>query len=189
MAAMRIFTGIRLDDGLREGILRELKPFRKAGTPIRWTDGRNIHLTLRFIGEVEEELAARVAAALSASPPATGPLRLRLRGFGKFPAGDEVHVLWAGVEENAGLRALYAGIEDVLSPLGIQREARPFHPHLTLGRNRARYNFKPVLALLAGLGDVFLGEMDVAAFQLFSSRLTPDGPVYSVIKEISLVQS
>lgn len=184
---MRVFTGIQLAEGPREKVLQELRPFRKAGTPIRWTEERNIHLTLKFIGEVHEPLAARIGAALQAAPrPA--PFRLRLRGFGKFPAGDELHVLWAGVEESAELRALFAGMEAALAGLGIGREARPFQPHVTLGRNKVRYNFKEVIRQLEEKGGLFLGDWDVAAYQFFSSCLAPAGPVYSVLKEIPLVE-
>ncbi len=188
MDAMRVFTGIQLAAGPREKLLREIKPFHKAGTPIRWTEERNIHLTLKFIGDADPALAKRIGAALAAAPrPA--PFRLRLRGFGKFPGGDELHVLWAGVEESAGLSALFAGMEEALAALGIAREARPFHPHVTLGRSRSRYNFKGVISLLQEKGDLFLGDWDVAACQLFASDLTPAGPVYSVLKEIPLVES
>ena len=82
-----------------------------------------------------------------------------------------------------------AAIEQALLPLGIERETRPFHPHLTLGRNRARYNFKSFFDLLAEKSDLFLVELQVAAFQLFASRLTPVGPEYTILKEIPLVQS
>jgi 2'-5' RNA ligase len=188
MKMMRIFTGIALSDEVREKILKESKPFRKAGTPMRWTAAENVHLTLKFIGEVDEPLAGRVAEALP-RPPALPPFVLRARGFGKFPAGDELHVLWAGVEASQPLQSLYAGVEAALEPLGISRDSRPFHPHITLGRNKVRYNFKGLLALLEGKTDLFFGEWRVAAYRLFSSRLLPAGPVYTVLKEIALVQS
>jgi 2'-5' RNA ligase len=188
MAAMRVFTGIQLAAGPREKLLRELKPFHKAGTPIRWTAERNIHLTLKFIGEADPALAGRIGAALAAAPrPA--PFRLRLRGLGKFPGGDELHVLWAGVEESAELNALFAAMEEQLAALGIARETRPFHPHVTLGRNKSRHDFKGVVSLLQERIDRFLGDWDVDAYQLFASDLTPAGPVYTVQKEIPLVES
>ena len=186
---MRIFTGVKLDDAAKESIIKELKPFKKAGTPIRWTADGNIHLTLKFIGEADEAMTARVGAALAAAKIAVAPFPMRFSGFGKFPAGDELHIFWAGVEENQDLRALFSAIEQALLPLGIERETRPFHPHLTLGRNRALYNFRSFFALLAEKSDLFLGGLQVAAFQLFASRLTPAGPEYTILKEIPLVQS
>jgi 2'-5' RNA ligase len=189
MIPMRIFIGIKLAAEAKERISEELQPFRKAGTPMRWTGRDNIHLTLKFIGEAADPLAAKVGAALQADFPAMAPFRLRLTGFGKFPAGDDLHVFWAGVEVSPELRALFAGVEDALAPLGIARETRPFHPHITLGRNKAPFNFKSFFALLAEKNSVFVGEWPVSAFQLFSSHLTPAGPEYAILKEIPLVQS
>ena len=186
---MRIFTGVKLVDGVREHIIKELKPFKKVGTTIRWTNSGNIHLTLKFIGAADETMTARVAAALAAAKIAVAPFRLRVSGFGKFPAGEDLHIFWAGVEESQDLLAFFAAIEEILLPLGIKRGTRPFHPHLTLGRNRARFNFKTFYVRLAEKCDLFLAEMQVAAFQLFASRLTPAGPEYTILKEIPLVQS
>jgi 2''-5'' RNA ligase len=105
-----------------------------------------------------------------------------------------LNVLWAGVEESPELRALFNGVEDALAPLGIGRDARPFHPHVTLGRSKGRSTrggdeFKSLVPLLREKGDVFLGEWHVAAHRLYSSRLTPAGPFYTVLKEIPLVES
>ncbi len=183
-----MFTGITLCDEAREKVLKALKPFKKAGTPIRWTAEHNMHMTLKFIGEVGEPLAAEITGALQRWKPAVAPFCLRLKGFGKFPAGDDLHVFWAGVEESPELRTLFAGVEAALFPLGIARDARPFQPHLTLGRNKADYNFKGLYGLLAEWRDRFLAEWPVSAFQLFSSRLTPAGPVYTLLLEIDLVQ-
>ena len=193
MAPMRIFTGIALGDEVRRNVLKELEPFRKAGVPLRWADELNLHLTLKFIGEVAEPVAERAGAALEALPPVP-PFRLRLRGFGKFPGGDGLNVLWAGVEESPELHALFRGVEDALAPLGIGRDTRPFHPHVTLGRSKARSGrggdgFHGVISLLREKGDVFFGEWQLAAYRLYSSRLTPDGPFYTVLKEIPLVES
>ena len=77
----------------------------------------------------------------------------------------------------------------MLAPLGIAREAQPFNPHITLGRNKARYNFKALFELLAEKRDIFLAESQANSFQLFSSQLTPAGPHYKILKEIPLEQS
>jgi RNA 2',3'-cyclic 3'-phosphodiesterase len=189
IALMRIFTGIKLTDEVRAKILEQVQPFKKAGASIHWTESGNIHLTLKFIGEVDEAMAARVAGTLAAAKIAVTPFRLRFTGFGKFSHGEDLKIFWAGVEDDPCLLSLFNGIEEALLPLGIARDARPFHPHLTLGRNKARVDFAALFAMLAEKQDLFLGECPVAGFQLFSSRLTPAGPVYTELKEIALVQS
>jgi RNA 2',3'-cyclic 3'-phosphodiesterase len=186
---MRIFTGIQLAEEAKERICRELLPFRRAAASMRWTGREPLHLTLKFIGEVGESLAVKAGEALAAARIAVAPFRLRLSGFGKFPAGDDLRVFWAGVEESPQLNSLFAGVETALQPLGIDPDTRPFHPHVTLGRNKARSDFRELFALLGEKSGLFLGEWPVAAFQLFSSRLAPAGPVHTVLKEIPLVQS
>jgi 2'-5' RNA ligase len=186
---MRIFTGITLSDEVRENILEELRPFKKIGTSIRWTEAKNIHLTIKFIGEVDEGTAARIAEALAAAKIPVAPFQLRISGFGKFPAGDDLHIFWAGIEDNPQLLALFNAIESALSPFSVAPETRPFHPHLTLGRNKSRYNFQALFELLAEKSDLFLAACPVSAFQLIRSDLTPAGPIYRVLKEIPLDQS
>ncbi len=186
---MRIFVGIQLNEAIREHIAAELQPFKKIANSIRWTESRNIHLTLKFIGEVSAARSGLIGEALPAATARLAPFTLRVRGFGKFPAGDDLHIFWAGVEDSIHLQELFAGIEDALAPLAVARETRPFSPHITLGRNKARYNFDPLFALLAAKQDTPLAEFPVTAFQLFSSQLTPGGPLYKILKEIPLEQS
>jgi RNA 2',3'-cyclic 3'-phosphodiesterase len=186
---MRIFIGIKLDEAIRESIAKELQPFKKIANSIRWTKSDNIHLTLKFIGEVSEARLEPIGKALLAEKTPVAPFLLKISGFGKFPAGDDLHIFWAGIDDSPQLQALFAWIENTLAPLGIAREAQPFNPHITLGRNKSRYNFKTLLELLAAKRDIFLTECQVTSFQLFSSQLTPAGPLYKILKEIPLEQS
>ena len=186
---MRIFAGIQLAETVRERIAAELKPFKAIANSIRWTESPNVHLTLKFIGEVSPARVELIREALRSAKIPAAPFQLRIRGFGKFPAGDDLHIFWAGVEDSPPLQELFAGIEATLAFLGVARETRPFSPHITLGRNKARYNFKTLFELLAAEEDVFLAEFPVSSFQLFSSKLTPGGPLYSVLEEIPIEQS
>lgn len=183
---MRIFIGIELEEGVKARIEKELKPFKKMGTPIRWAKPENIHLTLKFIGEVAEDLYPRIENALAEASVGLTPIRVGGRGLGKFPAGDEVHIFWAGIEPSAELESLFHRIEDILARFRIERETRPFVPHITVGRNKARFQFKPLISELENKSDVRLGEWTVRSFQIFESRLTPQGPVYRVRKEVVL---
>jgi len=184
---MRIFTGVQLPEEAREKIVKELDPFKRIAPSIRWTGKNNIHLTLKFIGDVEPRLSEKIAAALATAKIPLSPFRLRCSGFGKFPVGDDLHIFWAGVEDDPRLLSLFHAIEALLLPLGVARDTRPFRPHLTLGRNKARIDFRALFELLGKKKDLFLAECPLAAFQLFRSDLTPAGPVYSILKEIPLV--
>ncbi|MBN2399258.1 MAG: RNA 2',3'-cyclic phosphodiesterase [Candidatus Aminicenantes bacterium] len=186
---MRIFVGIRLDEAVRDRIAAELKPFKAIANSIRWTESRNIHLTLKFIGEAAVAKTELIKEALWTAKIPARTFTLKIVGFGKFPVGDDLHIFWAGVEDSPHLQELFAGIEDALAPLAVARETRPFNPHITLGRNKAHFNFKPLFELLAAKQDIFLAEFPVTCFQLFSSQLTPGGPQYKILQEISVEQS
>ncbi len=187
--AMRIFVGIRLDEVIRDRIAAELKPFKAIANSIRWTESRNIHLTLKFIGEASAAKTESIRQALLTAKIPDRAFTLKIVGFGKFPVGDDLHIFWAGVEDSPYLQEMFAGIEDALAALAVARETRPFSPHITLGRNKAHYNFKTLFELLNAKQDVFLAEFPVTSFQLFSSQLTPRGPQYKILQEIPVEQS
>ncbi len=182
---MRLFIGIALAGDVRARLEREIGELRRAGAPVRWCAPQTIHLTLKFIGEVEPETGEAVAGALEIERLRVGPLALHIRGLGHFGRGSEVRVVWAGVEPLAGLDELHAGIESVLSGLRIPRDERPFSPHITLGRGRGG-NCKTLLERIAGKERVPIADTTAASFQLFESRLTPGGAVHTVRREYPL---
>lgn len=183
---MRIFIGIKLEEDIRAQIEKELKPFKKMKTPIRWTEPENIHLTLKFVGEVSADVYPEMERAVASGHFGLKPFRINFRGLGKFPAGDEVHIFWAGIEPVVELETLFRRIEDILIRFGVEKETRRFLPHITVGRNRARFPFKSLLDELAKKSDVRLGESIASSFQIFESRLTPGGPIYTVRQEVAI---
>jgi 2'-5' RNA ligase len=105
----------------------------------RLTSREKIHLTLKFLGEVAEEDLVRVTRALEPIGEGHEPFEVSISGLGAFPSERRARILWAGMEEGAGpLRAVAGDVENLLEPLGFEREARPYVPHLTLGRTRNR---------------------------------------------------
>jgi 2'-5' RNA ligase len=183
---MRIFIGIKFDDSTREEIDRALKPFKKIAAPIKWVKTENIHLTLKFIGEVPPEKVTQVEKSLTQRDFNVGAFDLEIAGFGKFGRGSELNILWVGITKNEKLEDIYWRIEDSLGAIGIPKEKRPFNPHLTVGRNKKRYNFEPIFERLQENTDTFVSKFRGKAFQIFKSELFSTGPVYSVLKEIAV---
>ena len=151
---------------------------------MKWVRSENIHLSLKFLGDVEETREPELRTALQRAA-GTGseprPLTLQITGFGVFPDYHRPHVLWAGVTAEPGLELLQHGIEQAFAPLGFPTEARAFRPHVTLARS-AR-DAKP--RDFAGLEELLRGiEFDetvtVAEVDLMQSTLQPGGPVYQV---------
>jgi 2'-5' RNA ligase len=106
---------------------------------VRLTPPANVHMTLKFLGDVSQEELERVAEALEPVRERHEPFEAGVSGFGAFPSPKRARVLWAGIGEGAdGLRALAQDVEERLEPLGFEREDRAYVPHLTLGRARGR---------------------------------------------------
>jgi 2'-5' RNA ligase len=186
---MRIFIGIKMDAVVHERIERFLKPFKKMSTPIRWTKIENVHVTLKFIGDVPDREVKRIEERLGKEDfggVTNGPLDIKLSGCGAFGKRGGLSIFWIGIDRNPGLKKLYHKIEDTIAPLGIEKETRPFKPHITVGRNKKNFNFKPVFKLVDERNGASVAAFTAPGFQVFKSDLRPEGPIYTILKEIPL---
>ncbi len=176
---MRLFTALALPDPVAQSLLS-----MQAGVPgARWQKREQLHLTLRFIGEVDGRDAAAIDDALATiSVPA---FTLELKGVGSF-GGKIPRDLWAGVKPNEALNHLHRKIESALQRIGAETDRRKFTPHVTL----ARLKGTPRGAVMDYITDHALyasTPFAVDSFALFSSKLTSDGSIYRVEKEYGLV--
>jgi len=171
---------------VRQKLWDALAPLRDAREklPVKWVRPENIHLSLKFLGDVEEAREPELREALRRAAGARGeqrPLILQIAGFGVFPDYHRPHVVWAGVTPDPGLELLQHAVEQAFAPLGFPTEARAFRPHVTLGRaardGRPR-DFTGLEAILAGTD--FDETVTVAEVDLMQSTLQPNGPVYQV---------
>jgi 2'-5' RNA ligase len=144
-----------------------------------------MHLTIRFIGEVDDEKASMVRQALE-EPLAVAPFRLTLCGAGTFPKSGTPRVVWLGVTEGREpLLRVEHEITARLTPLGIPEENRAYSPHLTLARVRDPAGLKSA-RLLDGLTDHRIGTTHIDAITLFQSKLSPKGPTYTPLLRTTL---
>ena len=175
---MRLFTAIALPESVARPLM-----LLQAGVPgARWQAREQLHLTLRFIGEVDGAMVGEIDDALAAI--AAPGFTLELKGTGSF-GGRKPRDLWAGVAPNEVLLRLGRKIESALQRIGLEAEARKFTPHVTLARLRN----SPPGAVMDYLTDHALyasAAFEVTAFCLFSSKLTGDGSIYRVEKEYGL---
>jgi 2'-5' RNA ligase len=155
---------------------------------VRWVAAANLHLTLQFLGEVDAGHLSAVAQALDAAVSGHGAFRFALRGAGVFPAPERPRVLWVGAGAGAAeASALAASVAAALAPVGFAPEARPFVPHLTVGRVKFPPRDRgPLLRLLEAVRDRDWGECLVPAAHLLRSELFPAGPIYSILHEARL---
>jgi 2'-5' RNA ligase len=183
---MRVFIGIKLDERVHEEIEKFLAPFKKISSPIRWVNPENVHITLKFIGEVPEEKYAKIQKYLAEAEFDTGPFDLRLAGCGKFGRGSTLDIFWIGITPSDPLTLVFKKIENTLAKLGIEKENRPFKPHITVGRNKKDFNFKSFFQLIEEKSAHLISELNVNHFQVFKSQLRPESPIYTILKEIPL---
>jgi len=174
----RLFVAIRPPEEIRDLLIDAMDD----SPDFRWQNDEQLHLTLRFIGEVDRPLASDVADALSRIRSA--PLNLRIKGVGRF---EQRHsgALWAGVEPRSELAALAAKVERACIDVGLQPERRAFHPHITLARWKGRRSFE-VQSFLERNRALVSEPFDVRSFALFESRLSRHGAHYEQAFEYSL---
>lgn len=169
---VRLFVGVELPEDVRERVAALC-----GGVPgARWISPENMHLTLRFIGEVAGGEADDIYYALAAVRPRA--FNISLTGVGHFDTGSEVRALWVGVERNAELMALRARVESALVRMGLPPEGRRFTPHVTLARLRDTPLHR-VSAFLAHNSLFRAGPIPVDHFTLFSSYLQGSGAIYT----------
>ena len=183
---MRLFVAVEIGQTLakRAANLSEELERRAAAAARRakvtWIPADRMHLTIRFIGEVDDERAAMVRQALE-EPLAVAPFRLTLCGAGTFPKSGTPRVVWLGVTEGREpLLRVEREITARLTPLGIPEENRAYSPHLTLARVRDPAGLKSA-PLLDGLTDHRVGTTHIDAITLFQSKLSPKGPTYTAL--------
>ncbi|MGI5843795.1 MAG: RNA 2',3'-cyclic phosphodiesterase [Candidatus Xenobium sp.] len=181
----RLFIAVELDPGVREG-LAAISGDLRAWT-VRWVRPENLHLTLKFLGEVPQERLPQLREALDRVARQHPPMKFVLDGLGAFPNFKRPAVLWVGISSGQeALRRLARHLERELGALGFPPERRDFVGHVTLGRvTRPGLQSFPEQAF-RDLASGPLGTGRVADFCLFRSQLRPTGPVYSVLHRFPL---
>ena len=179
---MRLFIAVTLPEPLKLAIHRATEPLRNAAPTIRWVSADQLHITLKFLGEVKEPAVPAIGAALEGTADSHAPFDLDFAGIGAFPNTRRPRVYWLGVHPNSALHGLQETVETGIGPLGFPREARPFHPHLTLGRVGTEVPAGELRAAerLAGQLD-YNGKLVVNSAELMQSRLSPKGARYEVL--------
>jgi 2'-5' RNA ligase len=180
---IRSFVAVPLPPGAQLAIHAAAQRLAAAAPPgLRWSrKPDNLHVTVRFLGDVEEPRLAALAAALAVEVAALPGFPLTLRGFGAFPSARHANVVWAGVDDpRAGLARVAAAVEAVARRFGFAAEERPFRGHVTVGRaaRRAPRGGTDLAAALGPFADHVFGEVTVGEVHIYESVLGGDGSTY-----------
>lgn len=175
----RLFVAIDLPDEHTE----QLRQLRDDAINARWTPPEQYHLTLRFIGDVEDDRVDPIREALSAIQ--TPPFVLQGQGLGVFPSRRRPRVVFANIDEVTTLMNVQRDIEQTLQELGFEEDAKAFRPHVTLARLK-RAPPQDVRAYLQAHQEFTLDPFDVRAYYLYESTLHPSGAVHERIATFAL---
>lgn len=184
---MRLFLALNPNAEQRERIHQATSPLRSAGLPVRWNAPDALHLTLKFLGDVDPDLIPEIITAAATAAARAQPLELLLGGIGAFPSFRNPRVLWLGVEATPQLRMLKQDLEWEFAPLGFPTETRAFQPHITLGRTNPHARageFRVLETLLQSLA--YQATITIAELELMRSHLSHSGAAYERIATIPL---
>ncbi len=184
--ALRCFIAVSLPATLRSAIGEVVGKLRGIGADIKWVSDENLHLTLKFLGETDEELVDEIRNALIDKLSHYAPFYIKIGGVGYFPGGRNPRVIWVGIEDPGVLEDIYKDIENAVAKLGYPREKRPFSPHLTIGRVRSPKRVAEVIRRLEEFRAITFDEFVLREVTLMKSELKPGGAEYSGLAEIPL---
>lgn len=174
----RLFTAIRPPAVIRQDLLAAMGGISGA----RWVTDEQLHLTLRFIGEVDRHQARDIHAALGAVHHPR--FDLAVSGLGAFDRRGQVEVIWAGVTPHDAVKALHRKVDQALTRAGVEPDRRAFSPHITLAR--IKRGAGPVRHLIEQSGGLSTEPFGVDQFILYESQLTPEGPIYTEVERYPL---
>ena len=188
MSRHRTFIAVELDRAIRERTIAVQEALARAGADVKWTEPDNLHVTLLFLGEVDDRDLVPLCRCVSDCCTARPAFGMSVETVGCFPNPRRPRVLWVGVGEGTQeLCALHDALEPPLLELGCyRREERRYTPHITLGRVKSDWPTDKLSAALAKHAGWKGGSTTVRELHVMSSELTPKGPMYTVLSRAKL---
>ncbi len=182
---MRCFVAINLPEDIKsrlQSVQERLSPL------VTWkpVERENLHVTLKFLGEVDDHKLNRIEETLMEVSSAQEPFVMELKGAGAFPNLNYIRVLWIGIDKGSNeIRQLMARIDSKLAGLGFSKE-REYVPHVTIGRVKAIMRRGELAQAIRSLQELSFGSAEVKSIALMKSTLTSKGPIYNILKELPL---
>ena len=184
--SIRCFVAVECGGDELAAKFREVRMVLEAArADIKFVEPENVHLTLKFLGEIEPSLVEQVSHVVKET--SFQPFSAKIERVGVFPNLRRPRVVWAGITEGVPqLAEIWSDVDEKLSQLGFERERRRFSPHITIGRVRSGRNRDNLVQEISSLSDHVFGSLRVDRIKLKKSVLTPSGPVYTTLAESSV---
>ena len=184
----RVFCAVEMPQPVRQLVLRHIAQLKDAVPDAKatWSRDANLHLTLKFLGEIPQTSVADISTAASQAVAAIAPFSIRLEQTGAFPKQGQPRVLWVGINDSSGkLSELHARLEDESAHAGFDKDSRPFHPHLTIARLRQPRHARTLAAAHRRL-EFEPADIAVAELLVIRSELSSEGSKYTVVSRHAL---
>lgn len=184
MSQLRAFIAIEIPLDIQDAIQRQTARLRQTlgSDLVRWAPAQNMHLTIKFLGEIAASHVDFLKQMLAREADAHPQFDLQIGGLGSYPTSRRPRILWVGLHAPAGLTALQKSIEAGTSRLGYEQEELAFSPHLTIGRVRQNISPADLSKIRAAMDNIQLGNIGTArvdSVHLIRSELKPNGSVYT----------
>ncbi|MFH1656020.1 MAG: RNA 2',3'-cyclic phosphodiesterase [Candidatus Omnitrophota bacterium] len=187
---IRAFIAVELNKDIQEGLAKIQAELRSARADVKWVKPGNIHLTLKFLGNIDPDLATKIKQILEDLGKNHRSFSADLNELGAFPKPKSPRVIWVGMQKGKDdLISIVEHLENRLSEIGIAKEDRIFHPHVTIGRLRSPHNRSKLVEMLEKNSSIPVLNFTVDKIVLFKSTLTPQGSIYEPQAEVSFKAS
>ncbi len=185
MSQLRAFLAIDVDEDLKAKMYKIIKEFKQIDANIKYVELENLHLTLKFFGDIDTEGIDLLSSKIESVVSNFDKFTVKIRGCGAFPNTNRIKVIWLGLDEDEIVRKLHDELDKEFVKLGFDKD-RKFSTHLTIGRMRSAKGKNKVKSKIEEFSDVEVGQMSVDKIILKKSTLTPSGPIYEDIKIFEL---
>jgi 2'-5' RNA ligase len=187
MATIRAFIAAEIDPQTKKKISNLISILKKSEADVKWVTEDQMHLTLKFLGNIEQDRIQEISDALSAIANKAFSFTIHLSKLGAFPNMNHPRVIWIGIDKGAeSLEALNKKIETNLEKLGFPKENREFKPHFTLARIKSSKNILELIKTLEKNTFDSEGEIKINKLIIFQSILTPKGAIYTKLSTAEL---
>jgi len=184
---MAIFRGfIAAEIKATPEIITFEKDITKTGADVKLVEPENIHITLKFLGDTDEQHIDFIERVMIESVRGITAFQVHLKGTGVFPNQHYLKVVWIGITDAQQFETIKRSLEEKLDPLGFKKESRGFSPHLTIGRVRTAKNKDQLLKTIERYTTTEFATQQIDEITLKKSELTPKGPIYTTLRSARL---
>ena len=185
MSTVRAFLAIDLDDDLKPKINKVIKEFKGIDANIKYVDLANLHLTLKFFGDIDTEGLPLLEEKISDVVANYDSFDIKIKDCGAFPNNDHIKVIWVGIEDDSTIKKLHDDLDKEFKKLGFSLDKK-FSSHLTIGRMKSAKGKNQVKSKIESFEGTEIGSMNVSNIVLKKSTLTPSGPIYEDLIKFDL---